>query len=67
MRPWCCQVFGARVHEVSGSIIVLRGSDNFSIMDRFDIGNSRNRDKDRSNISAFRNRDRSDTSNFRNG
>ena len=64
MRPWSCQVFGARVHEVSGSIIVLRGSDNFSIRDRFDISDSRNRD--RSDISDFRNRDRSDTSDFRN-
>ena len=54
MRPWSYQVFGARVHEVSGSIIVLRGSGNFSIRDRFDISDSRNRD-------------RSDTSDFRNG
>ena len=64
MSPWSCQVFGARVHEVSGSIIVLRGSDNVSIRHRFDISDSRNRD--RSDISDFRNRDKSDTSDFRN-
>ena len=64
MRPWICHVFDVRVHEVSGSIIALRGSDNVSIRDRSDISDLRNRD--RSNISDFRNRDRSDTSDFRN-
>ena len=65
MRPWSCQAFGAGVHEVSGSIIVLRGSDNFSIRDRFDISDLRN--NDRSDISDFGNRNRSDTSDFGNG
>ena len=65
MRPWSCQVFGARVHKVSGSIIAVRGSENVSIRDRSDISDSRNRD--RSDISDFRNRDRSNTSDFRNG
>ena len=65
MRPWSCQVFGARVHERSGSIIVLRGSGNFRIRDRFNISDPRN--GDRSDISDCRNKDRSDPSDFRNG
>ena len=52
------------VHEVSGIIIVLRGSDNVSIRDRSNISDSR--DRDRSDIIHFRNRDRSDPSDFRN-
>ena len=65
MRPWSWRVFGARVHERSGSIIVLRGSGNFCIRDRFNISDLR--DGDRSDIIDFRNRDRSDTSDHRNG
>ena len=49
---------------MSGSIIVLRGSDNGGIRNRYDISDLRNRY--RSDISDCRIRDRSDTSDFRN-